>query len=69
MSALLAWPFALAFTIVAGCGGRASEPRATPGDASSNAGPELKQRRRGYVKADLEAHTFTFEPGEDREYD
>jgi hypothetical protein len=40
MSALLAWPFALEFTIVAGCGGRASEPRATPSDASSHAGPE-----------------------------
>jgi hypothetical protein len=40
MSAILARPFALAFTIVAGCGGRASEPRATPSDASSNAGPE-----------------------------
>ncbi len=30
---------------------------------------ELKRDRKGYVRADLEAHTLTFEPGEDREYD
>jgi NTP pyrophosphatase (non-canonical NTP hydrolase) len=30
---------------------------------------ELRKHRKGYVKADLETHTLTFEPGEDREYD
>jgi NTP pyrophosphatase (non-canonical NTP hydrolase) len=29
---------------------------------------ELKVHRRGYVKADLDAHTLAFEPGDDRDY-
>src|SRR5262249_40894655 len=29
----------------------------------------LKQHRRGYVKADLERHTITFEPGPEQEYE
>ena len=30
---------------------------------------DLKRHRRGYVKADLDAHTLVFEPGLDKEYD
>jgi hypothetical protein len=40
MSALLVRPLVVAFVLVAGCGGRASDPHAIPTDASSSAGSE-----------------------------